>query len=247
MFKKIHITTNNDIFNQLYACTTFEDMFSGRQGAVIGDFSDDIFHIVRTTTKYTLPSQKFNNIHYEIINKIQSSLNMPSIKLNNALIEIYNSKYRKMKYHSDQSLDLADDSYICVYSCYDKVHYNPRKLIIKHKITGEQQDIVLDHNSVVIFSTKTNSNYLHKIILPSMTNKNDTQWLGITFRLSKTPIYFKEKSAYFKINDKKLRVANEEETKEFYKLRGSENKLIDFVYPNLDYTISNSDMLNILV
>ena len=39
-----------------------------------------------------------------------------------------------MKYHSDQALDLADNSYICIFSCYDNP-INLRTLRIKNKLT----------------------------------------------------------------------------------------------------------------
>ena len=37
-----------------------------------------------------------------------------------------------------------------------------------------------------------------------------------------------------------LTLTTDEECKEFYKLRGLENKQTNFVYPNITYTISSS-------
>jgi hypothetical protein len=71
----------------------------------------------------------------------------------------------------------------------------------------------------------------------------DDKWLGITFRLSKTYIEFVNEISYFYKTDKKLKLANEEETKEFYKMRQTENKSINFEYPEINYTISESDLL----
>lgn len=244
MFTQIFIDSDDDIFTKLSSLTKFEHVAKGRYGAVIGDITDEVFPLVRTTTKYLEPSQKFNEIHYSIIDKIKKESKIKNLKLNNALIEIYDSDYKKMGFHSDQALDLAKDSYICIYSCYN----NPidlRKLIIKNKISEKKKELIMKHNSVIIFSTETNLNYQHKIILPKVTC--DTKWLGITFRMSKTNIYFKDKKAYFKSNNKELRIANETEAKEFYKLRRLENKSIYFTYPELEYTLSKSDIINILV
>lgn len=241
MFKKIILDTPFDIYNQLTSLTGFEEITAGRYGAVIGDYIPQKFPLVRTTTKYENASQKFMPIHYELIEKIKSSSGITDLELNNALIEIYGSKYRSMGFHSDQALDLANDSYICIYSCYD----NPvdlRKLIIKNKSTNEITEIIMEHNSVIIFDMKTNSEHLHKIILDKITT--DTKWCGITFRLSKTLIEFKDGDVYFVSSRKKLRVIDDDkEKKEFYKLRSEENKSIDFKYPDLDYTVSPSDLM----
>ena len=78
-----------------------------------------------------------------------------------------------------------------------------------------------------------------------INNKNDTSniWLGLTFRLSKTYIYFNNELPYFVSNDKELRLANEVETKQFYKYKGLENTTL-FSYPEISYSISISDLLN---
>ena len=41
-----------------------------------------------------------------------------------------------------------------------------------------------------------------------------------------------------------LVLATSEEKKEFYKLRSEENKLINYEYPPINYTISPSDLIN---
>ena len=255
MFAKFIIDYQTNIFKELSKSIDFEDITNGRQGAVLVDIklSSKIIPIVRTTTSYNKPAQQFLPIHYDIIENIKKVTKFDGLEFNNALIEIYDSKYRSMKYHSDQSLDLADDSYICIFSCYD----NPidiRKLKIKEKTTGECLDILLENNSVVLFSLSTNSKYLHKIILESNTSNN--KWLGITFRLSKTfikfvdeiPYFIKfvDEIPYFYTNNKILRTANsEDEKKEFYKNRSKENLNVGHNYPEFDYTISVSDVLSV--
>jgi len=40
-----------------------------------------------------------------------------------------------------------------------------------------------------------------------------------------------------------LVLANEEQSKAYYKLRGKENRNIDFIYPKIDYTLSKADTI----
>jgi hypothetical protein len=182
-------------------------------------------------------------IHFEIIDKIKEF--MPNIEINNAMIEIYNSEYKTMKYHSDQSLDLAKDSFICIFSCYSNSETkNLRKLKIKDKSNNEESEIILKHNSVVIFSTEINKKYVHKIVLEE-NYKNDTLWLGLTLRKSKTYIKFTDDKPYLQ-NNKILRIAEPKEKKEFMIMKRMENKLINFTYPDIDFTVSPSDLMNVL-
>lgn len=165
------------------------------------DNRNELIPIVRTTSPYTSPAQSFKEIHCEIINKIKEII--PNIELNNAMIEIYNCEYKTMKYHSDQSLDLAEDSYICIFSCYSNPESKSlRKLKIKEKGSDVESEIILKHNSVVIFSTE--------------------------------------------LNNKVLRIANPEEKREFMKMKGMENQLTDFTYPDIDFTVSPSDLMKVL-
>lgn len=245
MFDKYILDFETNIFERLQDSCQFEDITVGRKGANLVDDNDGLIPLVRTTTSYDKPVQAFTAIHHYIIEKIKTIVNA---SFNNALIEIYDDKYRSMGYHSDQALDLADDSYICIYSCYDDPTdiNSVRKLKIKNKISNEHYDLSLDHNSIILFSVSTNRNHLHKIVLDSTSN-GKTRWLGITFRLSKTFIKFINEIPYFYPQlTTILRMANNEEKKEFYKMRGKENSTIDFTYQRIDYTLSVSDTLNIL-
>jgi len=224
MFKIFHIAQSEQdskkTFNEL-SNITFEKITNGRQGAVlVAPTHDGLIPIVRTTTKYEDPPQLFLEQHLELIKQIGVG------SWNNALIEIYSDTYRSMGYHSDQALDLAPDSQIAIYSHYDDGQAN-RILRIKDKVTGETQDILLEHQSVVMFSTETNRKYLHKIILDK---PGGNRWLGMTLRVSKTHLAG-------------LHLASDEEKKEFYKLRGQENKLTNFVWPEISYTLSPSDLM----
>lgn len=243
MFYKFNLNYKENIFSLLSASTNLEHITAGRKGANIADCKDDLIPIIRTTTSYNNPTQKFQPIHYDIINDIKNKSKISELQANNAMIEIYESQYRKMKFHSDQSLDLAENSYICIFSCYN-TGVGDRRLVTQDKETKKLADVLLDHNSAMIFSTNTNKNHVHKIVLGSTYDKSN-KWLGITFRLSKTFIRYVEGVPCFYSNDKILRLATEEERKDLAKHKRSENEKIEYKYPDIEYTISIGDILPI--
>ena len=173
-----------------------------------------------------------------------------AISFNNALIEIYDKSYFKMKYHSDQALDLEKNSYVALFSCYERPEELSaplvRKLKLRDKVTNEEQEILLENNSVILFSLATNSKYQHKIFLDLSSKKKDllrdNRWLGITFRKSKTFIRFENNLPWFGSGEE-LELADENQRREFYKLRGQENKSMDFKYPWIGYTLSKGDTM----
>ncbi|MCU0437289.1 MAG: alpha-ketoglutarate-dependent dioxygenase AlkB [Raineya sp.] len=243
-----------DLFQRLSDSVEFEDIGKGRKGNHLVDCGERGIPIVRTTTQYNTPACKFSQIHHNLIesirNKVIEEIGDISMRFNNALIEVYESSYFKMKYHSDQALDLAENSYIALFSCYEKpndITKNViRKLQIIHKETQEESELILENNSVVLFSTASNMLFQHKITSnPPQSVKGGTienRWLGITLRLSKTFIEFKENLPYFE-NGELLTLAQEEQRKAFFLLRGQENNSTDFSYPHLTYTISPADMM----
>jgi len=250
-FYKITLPFNDNLFNDLVDGVEFENVGKGRIGNHLVKISDSKIPIVRTTTKYNIPAHNFSAIHNGIIEAIISNTpQLPSLNFNNALIEVYESKYSKMKFHSDQCLDLANNSYIALFSCYENpkelTEQSLRKLKIKDKTTNEEFEILLTHNSVVLFSTSTNSKFYHKIVLEQVPKQKpldlDNKWLGITFRESKTYVQFNNNLPFFE-NGKKLELANEDQKMEYYKLRGEENKSLNFNYPLLSYTLSNADLI----
>lgn len=237
-------------FEELSKATKFEDVAKGRQGAIIYQKTiNNCFPIVRTTTIYRNSCQRFASIHDQLIDEIKKSIETKqevnqqraeqfNMNFNNAMVEIYDSQYRKMGYHTDQSLDLETDSVICLFSCYENPLTLPqdlRKLKIKNKITQECSQIVLKHNSIVFFSTKTNQQHVHKIELDSFSNN---KWLGVTFRVSKTLIKFDNGVPLFDHNNQVLRVANDQERKEFIMYKGMENANYEYVYPEINYSLS---------
>lgn len=297
-FHKFYI--NGNLFETLESNVAFEESGKGRYTAnLVNCFNENNkekenikIPIVRTTSKYKLGYQNmnkdFNDILLEIYLHIAKtffhSLNNNSklFTFNNAMSEIYLSNYRKMGFHSDQSLDLLDGSYIAIYSCYNTESYTPRTLVTKNKETNEITKYIMDQDSVILFNTETNKKYLHKIILDKDTEKigketekigkdierigkeidketekvdekiidkeksKEEKWMGITFRCSKTFVEKIDNKSFIDINGKKtpLRLANKDEQLEFIKLKGQENKSTNFKYPDINYTISEHDLLN---
>ncbi len=149
-----------------------------------------------------------------------------------------------MKFHTDQSLDLAPESYICIVSFYENAQeVNLRKLIVQNKSTGVINEIILTHGSVVIFSTQTNHIHIHKIILEN-TTLSSSKWLGITFRQSNQFVRFVQGIPWLVLTNKQLVLANEDKRKLFCKYKGIENQQIDFKYPEINYTLSPSDLMD---
>lgn len=255
-FFKTTLPLIENLFKDLSNSVEFENVGKGRKGNHLVNVGENGVPIVRTTTRYTIPAHNFSATHHELVNCINSTINnsdlskQPQLNFNNALIEIYDSNYKKMNFHSDQCLDLEPNSYIGLFSCYEKpeelTEQNIRLLIVKDKLLDEEIKIPLTQNSVILFSVKTNLNFNHKIVLNTGTNSKylpiENKWLGITFRKSKTFIKFKNDLPYFE-NGKMLVLANEEQKAQFFQLRGQENSTLDFVYPDLIYTLSDADLM----
>ncbi|MEU9087863.1 alpha-ketoglutarate-dependent dioxygenase AlkB [Streptomyces sp. NPDC048357] len=234
-----------DLFAELSASACLEDVGKGRQGAVLTrvDEAEGAVPLVRTTTQYSGPAQRFRAVHERLAQQIQEHAAIP-VGFNNALIESYTNAYRTMGSHCDQALDLADESFIAVFSCYRSPEAGPpRKLVCESKGSGADTfEIPLAHNSVVVFSVASNRRFKHKIVLDTPVPTVDNQWLGVTFRTSKTFVRFRDGHAYLP-QGARLTSADDEQRREFYRLRRRENDETDFAYPPLTYTVSESDLL----
>jgi hypothetical protein len=231
-------------FTELFTSTLFEDVGKGRLGAVLTkiDEAGDV-PLVRTTTRYSVPTQRFRAVHERLAQQIRERAAL-AVDFNNALVESYTNAYTTMGSHSDQAVDLADDSFIAVFSCYERPEVDPpRKLIVESKAPGgDNVEIPLTHNGVVAFSVDTNRRLRHKIVLERSAKMSENQWLGVTFRTSKTFVRFRDGHAYFP-DGVRLTSADDEQRREFYQLRRRENHETDFTYPLLTYTISESDLM----
>ena len=253
-FHKISIDLNQNLFDEFSNSISFEVSGKGRLGNHLVREEARGIPLVRTTTTYDKPAHHFSSKHGILADKIKTSFengkHLESLNFNNALIEVYSQNYKKMKYHSDQCLDLEKNSYIALFSCYEKpeelTQQSIRKLWVKNKDTYEESEFTLTQHSVILFSLATNSRYLHKIVLESVKGmkplESDNRWLGITFRKSNTFIRFMGDIPYFS-NGSVLELANDTHRKEFFQLRSEENKSLNFVYPELNYTLSPADLL----
>jgi hypothetical protein len=255
-FFKIELPLENNVFQALSESVDFVSTGKGRLGNHLVDRTDKGVPIVRTTTRYDVPAHTFSSIHHNLVDEIKNEIersdsdHLKSVHFNNALIEIYERNYTKMKYHSDQCMDIEENSYFGLYSCYERpeelTDQSTRKLKVKNRETDEENEILLTHNSVILFSFSTNSKFSHKIVLEVVRNKKrlefDNRWLGVTFRQSKSLIQFKNNIPCF-TDGEILKMANEEEQREFYKLRGQENNNVGFKYPKLHYTLSLADIM----
>lgn len=238
------LPAEKNLFAELSAATRFEDVGKGRRGAVLAKIDEaGGVPLVRTTTQYGSPTQRFRPVHERLAQLIQDRAEL-SVGFNNALVEIYTNAYTSMGGHSDQALDLADDSFIAVFSCYRHPDVDPpRKLIFEPKESaGAKFEIPLVHNSIVAFSVDSNRRLRHKIVLDAPGKVAENQWLGVTFRTSKTLVQYRDGHAYLP-KGVRLTSADDEQRPEFYRLRRRENNEADFVYPQLTYTVSESDLL----
>eukprot|EP00929_Paragymnodinium_shiwhaense_P118255 TRINITY_DN90195_c0_g1_i1.p1 TRINITY_DN90195_c0_g1~~TRINITY_DN90195_c0_g1_i1.p1 ORF type:complete len:809 (+),score=157.25 TRINITY_DN90195_c0_g1_i1:127-2553(+) len=242
----------------------------GREGAILVRQCEQGVPIVRTTTKYEKPAHTFGKLHEQLADKILERAAaeadvVPAKQLNNCMIERYSHLYKTMGFHSDQAQDLEDGTFVFVFSCYkhaDKVQ-NPRKLVVQKKRPEEQGDkpatpekasekgskdnnkaanddssdtfeIPMPNNSVVFFSLETNKHWKHKIVIDDPQKPDDgNEWLGLTCRTSK----------FFAADANKLSLATPEQAREIYRLQKCATTDANFVWPQLDFTLSPSDLL----
>ncbi len=233
------------LFEELLASARLETVGKGRLGGVLTKTDETLgAPIVRTTTRYSLAAQCFRSVHDELSREIQRCASLP-VAFNNTLIEKYTDAYTTMGSHSDQALDLADDSFIAVFSCYEHPGSAgaPRRLIVESKdASGGEFEVPLTHNTAVVFSVGTNRRFRHKIVLAKSAGTPENPWLGLTFRTSKTFVRLRGEHVCFS-DDTRLTLANDEQRQEFYRLRRRENNETDFTYPRIAYTVSESDLL----
>ena len=183
--------------------------------------------MVRSTTKYERAHQRFRPAHRELASAIVSQMGLPSVRFNNAMVERYHCHYRKMGAHSDQALDLADDSYICLYSCYNMTVAPPdlRQLVVTCKLTGDTRAFLLEPDTAVLFSVADNVRFMHKIV-PVEPGKptNASVWLGVTFRCSKRAVTFAaDGAALLETGEALTLLTTRASSSQFYKERSAEN------------------------
>ena len=244
-FRRLQVVAPADLFAQAQSAVGFEPIGKGRQGAVlVKPERDGSVPIVRTTTKYNSPAQIFPPAVKDLADQIQHQATVP-VSFNNVLAEVYNEEYARMGFHSDQAQDLLDGSCIALFSCYadPKKPFN-RKLVVEPKEdnpNGEKFEIPLTHNSVIVFSLDTNRRFRHKIVLDHR-QPADNEWMGLTFRTSKTLVRY-EGDQTLLADGTPLKLLGPDPDRTVYRMRGKENKEVDFHYPALDVTLSESDLV----
>ncbi|MFJ9417525.1 hypothetical protein ACIRPT_25600 [Streptomyces sp. NPDC101227] len=238
------LPAEKNLFAELSASVRWEDAGKGRQGAALTkvDAAGGV-PLVRTTAQFSSPAQPFRTVHERLAQRIQDRAELP-VGFNNALIERYTNAYTKMGSHSDHALDLAEDSFIAVFSCYRHPECGPpRKLIVETKESdGETLEVPLAHHGIVAFSVAANRRLKHRIVLDAPAEAADNQWLGVTFRTSKTFIRFRDGLPYLP-QGLPLTSADDEQRRDFFRMRRRENTETDFVYPSLTYTVSEGDLM----
>lgn len=238
-FRSWRLATPAPSFEELLASVRFDDVAKGRRGAVLVEGDARGVPIVRTTTQYTTPAQRFQPIHARLAQAIRETGNLTH-PFNSALVEHYTSAYAKMKRHSDQAQDLADGSWIAVYSCYREPELPSRRLLVQPKEAGDAFEVPLEHAGVVVFSLDTNRRFTHAINLRSPAP--DNEWFGITFRTSKTFVRFIDGRPTLP-HGEPLTLASDDERRELLRMRRRENEETNFAYPPTSYTLSESDLL----
>ena len=243
----LYPSLQGSLFADLKSSINFENVGKGRLGtALVKPDASRGVPIVRTTSRYSLPATAFGEIHEKLANDIKELYSLPC-EFNNALVECYTNEYATMGYHSDQALDLEEGTSIALFSCYkypEKRGKTSRKLVVQSKEFDECTfEVPLLHNSVVVFSVDNNKRFKHKIVLDQNSRPDeDQEWFGVTLRTSKTFVKFNDNDCLFE-NGVPLTEASAEQRQEFFKLRRCENEQLDFVYPFLTYTISESDLM----
>jgi hypothetical protein len=239
-FRSFALPAADPGFDALLASVRWDDVARGRRGAVlVQPDADGAVPIVRTTTAYRAPAQPFRPVHAHLAHAVRRVAAL-SADFNHALIEHYTPAYATMKHHSDQALDLAEDSSIAVLSCYRDPARPSRRLLVRPKQPGGSPfELVLAHASVVTFSLATNRRFTHAIVPCAGAPAND--WLGVTFRVATTRVRFVDGHARL-ADGTPLTLADDDQRRAFLALRRRENAELDFTYPPLSYTISESDL-----
>ncbi len=73
MFSKYTLDFPTNLFDQLSSSTKFEDITKGRVGANLVDYKNNLIPLVRPTSVYHVPAQKFLPIHHHIIDNIRKT------------------------------------------------------------------------------------------------------------------------------------------------------------------------------
>ena len=121
-----------------------------------------------------------------------------------------------------------------------------RKLVVQAKTDAQEtHEILLQPNSVVVWSLEANRNFRHQIVLTDPNGNNqDNQWMGFFFRTSSTPIHYQDNCAYFANGVPLILLEGDRACSTTHRLRELENEGAGFLYPScMMSTISPGDLL----
>lgn len=244
LFRSFNLDAEPGLFLELMQAADLEAVGKGRQGAVL-TLPDEQrgFPLVRTTSRYASPAQCWSATHGRLAEEVSSLASIENT-FNNVLFEHYTNAYAKMGFHSDQALDLQPDTHIAILSTYATRPEagTERKLVVEPKGSGDSFELVMGHNSVIVFSVDVNRHFRHKIVLDKSSNPPENEWLGLTFRTSNTLVTYSSEGVVLS-DGTELTLGSDEEAREFFQLRGRENREPGFDYPPCTFTISPSDLM----
>lgn len=241
-FRLLSLCAPESLFEPLQASACFEPLGTGRSAAVLTQCdTQGRTPLVRTTTRYQVPAQPFLPLHRALASEI-ARLTAAPVLWNNALLEHYTGAYRKMGFHSDQALDLAEPSHIAIFSCYRDPLSPSRKLVVEPKqgTLGRATELMLPHHGVVLISTATNRAWRHKIVPHGLHDANE--WIGLTLRTSNTWLRFSAGRPYLESGES-LELACASQQVAMLAMRRQENLQTAFCYPALTHTLSESDLV----
>lgn len=230
MFCKYRLEYWNDAFQEFFHAHAWTNLSHDRRAAMLVLPDADFIPIVRTTCP-TVSCWCFGLVHLRLMQAIDSASGNAH-SFNNAMAEVYDPEYTKMRFHTDCALDLEDDSEICIFSCYEDECDHPRTLVTRDKESGKVEEMSMDHLSVIIFDVGANSRHVHKIV----SNGCKARWLGLTLRTSKT--FVTRQSVVFRHDGSKMTAATEHDRSMLFKLKGQENKLSSFKYPHIQFSLA---------
>jgi hypothetical protein len=235
-----------DWFTRIGAEVEFECSASaGREGAIVVAMpATGAVPLVRSMTAYDSPAQVMGPALQHLTAIVAPMLGAAASAFNNVMVERYQSPYRTMGPHTDQALDLADASWICIFTCYNKPDTEDvRTLVCTDKATGDRADIPLRHNSCVAFSVEENRRMRHQIVARGKPDPHTT-WLGVTMRTSKRALVFADGRPYLH-EGVPLVLADESQRRAAFALRRRENLEREFEYAHnaVHFTVSPSDLM----
>lgn len=241
MFRKCRLDYRNDAFLELLQSHAWTDLSPHRKAAMLVSPDADSIPVVRTTSP-TVACSVFQPVHLRLLHAVDIASGRAH-SFNNVMAEVYDPGYTKMRFHTDCALDLESGSQICIFSCYEKEDDHPRRLVIRDKVNGEVEEIVMEHCSIILFDMDANIRHVHKIVSDGSGSR--ARWLGLTMRTSGTFVTPQEDEAVvFRKDGLPMLTATEDDKRWFFEMKKQENKSPDFKYPHIQFSLADFRLLS---